>query len=38
MNDLDNIDPKSTVKSYDSATTGFSAGGRYSNIKKIYKS
>lgn len=27
MNDLDNIDPKSTVKSYDSATTGFSAGG-----------
>ena len=27
MSDLDNIDPKLTVKSYDSATTGFSAGG-----------
>ncbi len=29
MNDLNNIDPKSTVKSYGSATTGFSAGGNY---------
>jgi hypothetical protein len=35
MNDLDNIDPKSTVKSYDSATTGFSAGGNIITILEV---